>query len=776
MDFLNVLFLAGAATALVPIIIHLVQRRRVQRVVFGSLRFLRKTSHTVVHRRRFEEILLVILRALALALLAAAFARPFFRKPQELTGRKMLVGEEAALVMIDNSYSMSHQGRLDRAKEEALKFLREADPATKVGVAVYSSQFEELCPIGSKAARAEEAVNGIRPSWRGTKLDLALKQANRVLTRAGRNEAYRRIVLIGDFQDSSWPNRGDWTLEPGIELTVRNVAPKALPNVLVGRVVVPRLVVAGGFVEVISASVQNLTDKPLNDALVTLRVDGEEKGTQSVNIRPGQEAPVRFRHKFTEPGDVIGSIAVRGDDDAPQDNVAYFCVHVTPRVHVLLVNADMREKMVLNDGLFAMTALVPGTEDVVSPFEVRQIAPEEMKPADLQGVDVVLFLNVSRVPASMTRVPTARQNSEGAQFHSPLGRFVAAGGGIGFFCGTKVSPDEFNRTFGGLAPCKLLRPAMEEGAPPVVINQTDLRHEVFRVFADPHSGDFSLAEFSQYLLVTESLQARVLARFSNPDAHPALLERTFTSAEPSAGVREAGNKRDEEGDENEEPRSAPGGEPEPGPPSPGQAGSGPPEGRPTGKAILFVSSMDMEWNNLCLKSVFVPFVHQLAKRLCARRAGSVRNFIVADDITYYLPKEAKEAKLRHMAEKSGKAEWTEPVELRVQSGPGGSLVSFSPEAPGIHELAYKGGSARFAINLDPREPDFRPMDTKLLLAAVQKGPTLEPKDIAGTVSVAAKSSADERVEARQKLWRYLLLAVLVLQVGEMLLAARIGRA
>jgi len=778
MDFLNGLFLAGAATALVPIIIHLVQRRRVQEVVFGSLRFLRKTSHRVVHRRRFEEFLLVVLRALALAVLAVAFARPFLRKSLgESVGGKTFVGEEAAAVLVDNSYSMRVGGRLERAKAEALKFLRAAEPSVKLGVAAYSSRFDELCPVGSTLAQAEDAVRGIEASWRGTRLDLALKQANRVLTRAGRNEERRRIVLIGDFQNSAWENRGDWKLAPGVELAIRNVAEEPVPNVLVGRVAVPRLVVAGGFVEVISATIRNLTDKPLNDARVTFRVDGQEKGTQSVNLRPGEEAPVRFRYTFTEPGDVTGSIAIDAPDDSPQDNVAHFCVHVTPRVHVLLVNADRAEKMVLNDGLFVKTAMVPATEGVVSPFEVREIGPEEMKPADLDGVDVVLLVNVSRLPAAVTEVPSARQGKEGAEFESPLGRFVAAGGGVGFVCGTKVVAEEFNRTFGGLAPCRLLRPAMEVGDPPVVINQTDLRHEIFAEFAQPHSGDFSLAEFSQYFLVRDSLGARVPARFSSKDAHPALLERVF--AQEAADGEQETKERDAT------------------------------TAHPKGKSLLFVSSLDLEWNNLCLKSVFVPFVHQLTKRLCARRTGSVRNFVVGDAVTYHVPEDVARATLRRQADepaaavepKEAKAEspdearrakldearrakaaaarqarWEKAEELRVHSAGGAHAVSFSPEKPGIYELKFEGGSARFAVNLDPEEPDFRPLDTKLLLTTVTKEPGLEGKEASGAVSVVAKSAVRERIEGRQRIWWYLLLGVLAALTGEMVLATRIGRA
>jgi hypothetical protein len=272
----------------------------------------------------------------------------------------------------------------------------------------------------------------------------------------------------------------------------------------------------------------------------------------------------------------------------------------------------------------------------------------------------------------------------------------------------------------------------------------DLRHEIFSEFAQPHTGDFSLAEFSQYFLVSHSLQAEVPARFSNKDAHPAILERTF----------------EQEGDSGLKPGTR---NPKPETPS------------AKGKSLLYVSSWDLEWNTLCLKGVFVPFVHQVTKRLCARRTGSVRNFAVGEEIAHAVPKEAT-VKVRRFSRDSNVVEWEKAAEVRkAASGEGGS-VAFAPDKPGIYEVSYPSGGARFATNIDPREPDFRPLDTKVLLSTVQKGPTLDDKRGAGAVSVVAKSTARERIENRQRLWRYLLLAALLALTGEMFLATRIGRA
>ena len=69
---LNPWFLVGASAALVPLIIHLIERRRVKRVVFGSVIFLRGLVKRMARRRRTSELILLILRMAVLAQVAEA--------------------------------------------------------------------------------------------------------------------------------------------------------------------------------------------------------------------------------------------------------------------------------------------------------------------------------------------------------------------------------------------------------------------------------------------------------------------------------------------------------------------------------------------------------------------------------------------------------------------------------------------------------------------------------------------------------------------------------
>ena len=81
MSFLAPLFLLGAAAIAGPILFHLIRRTTRNRTLFSSLRFLRQTPPRLTRKSRLENWLLLLLRCLALALLALAFSRPFFRQP-----------------------------------------------------------------------------------------------------------------------------------------------------------------------------------------------------------------------------------------------------------------------------------------------------------------------------------------------------------------------------------------------------------------------------------------------------------------------------------------------------------------------------------------------------------------------------------------------------------------------------------------------------------------------------------------------------------------------
>src|SRR5213076_119284 len=118
MNFLAPAFLAGLAAISVPVIIHLIHRERRTVVEFPSLMFLQRIPYRSVRRQKIRHLLLLLLRCVALALLVAAFARPFFEKKKPaITGS----GAREVVILLDRSASLGYANRWSTAKDRARK-------------------------------------------------------------------------------------------------------------------------------------------------------------------------------------------------------------------------------------------------------------------------------------------------------------------------------------------------------------------------------------------------------------------------------------------------------------------------------------------------------------------------------------------------------------------------------------------------------------------------------------------------------------------------------
>ena len=78
------MYILGALAIAAPILFHLIRRTPRGEVPFSSLMFLAPSPPRLTRRSRLDNILLLLLRAAALALLAFAFARPFLREGARL--------------------------------------------------------------------------------------------------------------------------------------------------------------------------------------------------------------------------------------------------------------------------------------------------------------------------------------------------------------------------------------------------------------------------------------------------------------------------------------------------------------------------------------------------------------------------------------------------------------------------------------------------------------------------------------------------------------------
>lgn len=104
MAFLNPILLFGVLAVAVPIAIHLRNRRRVERVWWGAMRFLKAAVERNERRLRLEDLILLLLRCALVVLLALMLARPTLR---ESAAGVFGLSRVTAVIVVDVSGSMS---------------------------------------------------------------------------------------------------------------------------------------------------------------------------------------------------------------------------------------------------------------------------------------------------------------------------------------------------------------------------------------------------------------------------------------------------------------------------------------------------------------------------------------------------------------------------------------------------------------------------------------------------------------------------------------------
>nr|MBP6509743.1 BatA domain-containing protein [Candidatus Kapabacteria bacterium] len=100
MNFLNPFALIGLAAASIPVLLHLLNLRRLRTVEFSSLRFLVELQQTRVRKLKLQQILLLILRTLLIVFAIIAIARPTIPGSLPLLSS---TSRSSVVILIDNS-------------------------------------------------------------------------------------------------------------------------------------------------------------------------------------------------------------------------------------------------------------------------------------------------------------------------------------------------------------------------------------------------------------------------------------------------------------------------------------------------------------------------------------------------------------------------------------------------------------------------------------------------------------------------------------------------
>ena len=201
MFFLAPLTLIAASLAPLPVVIHLLVRRRAKRLDFPSLRFLRETPSFLLRPRRLRQPLLLALRVAALLLLVVGLARPLVT----LNVRS----QPTRIILVDASLSMRARGRTEAAREQMRALINRLAADERAAIITFSSEASVLALPTFDRRQLVEAVESYRPSGSVASYEAGLDAADTLLQRVPPGPA--EIDIISDFQQSGLTGQSQFT-------------------------------------------------------------------------------------------------------------------------------------------------------------------------------------------------------------------------------------------------------------------------------------------------------------------------------------------------------------------------------------------------------------------------------------------------------------------------------------------------------------------------------------------------------------------------------------
>ncbi|MBM4024406.1 MAG: VWA domain-containing protein [Planctomycetes bacterium] len=534
MSLLYPLFLAGLAAVALPILLHMIRRHTRRRVAFSSLMFLRASLPRFRSRSRLEHVALLVLRCTVLCLLALAFARPYLLRP---AAPGAAGASRRIVLLIDTSASMRRADLWTQAVNEARAVLRDAGPADRVCVMSFDQetrtligfeQWQTMAP-GPRVSLAAQEVSRWSPGWSATDLGQALLTAAEAIEDDETNDAEqaranRQIVLVSDLQQGSkldallayeWPQR--------TELVVRTLPCRGATNASLQLVTNRDSLAPSHDDDLPDIRITNSPDAT-SDRFQLRWVEAAaprrgrpalEKQSQDSRAAQGQDASaasgptldvyVAAGHSTVvrapvRPGGPAPAKLVLTGDDHDFDNSLYLLPERRRQVNILYLGSDDPNDTA---GMLYYLRQAFGTGRALTSRIAARPGRATLSTAD---VDIAHLIVVTD-PLSQANLAALRRYLESGKpcllvMKSPETATVLAGlAGVGRIEAQEAEIDRY-----------------------AMLGRVELDHPWLKPFSDPRFGDFTRIHFWRHRRVdpADCPEARVLARFDNRD--PAWLE------------------------------------------------------------------------------------------------------------------------------------------------------------------------------------------------------------------------------------------------------------
>ncbi len=710
---------SAAALAAVPILIHLLNRRRFRRVVWAAMGFLSAAHRRSARRVRIEQLILLGLRVLIMVLVALALARPLLRPS---AGAGLGRTSHHRVIVLDDSYSMGMVGG------DGERTFNRAVSATRKLLETFGRSDGVSLVLASRPARASiagpdydrrtvvDAIEQCALSNAPTDMAGALALVGEALAESDVPPENRRVYVVTDGTALAWSGSSDdgsqalqaavRRVADGAKLVIIDVGPDRRDNLAVASLHLAAPVISAEWPATLQAEVVNHDRQEARDRRLQVVLNGQAVRTERVPaVPPGERRPVRFRLQLPEPDSHQVQVRLLGPqpDVLPLDDVRWLSLAVRSRVPVLLVDGRPgADRFSGQTGYLAM-ALSPETGPadpaLVNP---RTILTGELTSEPLADHAMIALCNVRQL---------------GRSGWARLAEYVRQGGGLLVYMGDQVSAEDYNAF--GFADGEGVLPARIAG----LVGSEDDRDKFVRIdarsTAHPCVADFAGQPRSGLFLARFYRHAKLQVP---PEADGAAVALRYDNGDCAVAARRAG----------------------------------------LGRVAMMSFSANMDWTNLPAKGDYVSLTMGLLAWV-AGEGSAARNVLVGEPLGEPLTHRAASLSLSVLAPDGRRYR---PM-LASQPAPERIVARFDrTDRAGAYRLMIGSRPVGFSVNVDPAEGDLRRIGAQELRDAL--GCEFEHARDVETVIAAATTGA------RREIGWLVLWIVLGLLAIEMLLAMRFG--
>ncbi|MCE3241391.1 MAG: hypothetical protein K0Q83_1898 [Deltaproteobacteria bacterium] len=427
--FLYPIFLFGLIAASLPLLIHLLNRRKLNRIRFPAVRFILMSQKRISRSYRLRHWILLALRTMAVVLLALLLANPIFQ-----TGAGLFAGggPVSLVILLDNSLSMTWSGDgigFKQAKEAARLLITSLGDSDRAAIIPTSISGKEPIRLKLEKDVLLKELDQIEIAEGTADYSTALGKAYEIL---GEPAGQKEIRLISDLGLTGWDNFSMSSLkqvDPAIPVKAIRVGRKQKPL----NVAVKEIRPAGQGIGVdlplhLEAVVANFSDQEIKDLLVQLSIDGQNKDQKLTSVPPRGDATVTLQTRLSQAGSHAGQLTIKKDGLAGNASL-HFGVHAQDQLRVLVVDGDPQTSLVQSETFFLTRALNPAGESDSSQYLPTVIIPEGLSGAALDAYQVIVLCNVATLPDA---------------FVAKLQNYLRGGGGLLIFGGDRLQADHYN--------------------------------------------------------------------------------------------------------------------------------------------------------------------------------------------------------------------------------------------------------------------------------------------------------------------------------------------